>query len=318
MVRLGFVINFLHPFFTFFHLSSFMMFCRLGWQSIFFSESVFQNMSQILNCHFSEWEWHLKLRTNFPENKSQTRLRSTITRNVTNRYAPTTRLGRYITSHDQPTGRDLVYSLIDNLYTDFCKRLDRRHSCASFSQELPLSWRHTLSMELRFYWLTHIFCLQSGSRFRSRFPSQKPRTTFHVVGDINFFSSLCANVGPVICFFFFTPFRFASRSRRRQRSAWQFLSSTMNERFFWFPLVSLCSVPWANSPLSHLQATLMTPHICTVDAFSRMWIVLSPGPKSLRVLFFKFLSVFRGEFHFCQNVGGDFVLACNHHVPHVR
>ena len=213
-------------------------FCRLGWQSIFFSESVFQNMSQNLNCHFSEWEWHLKLRTKFPENKSQTRLRSTITRNVTNRYAPTMWLTHYITSHDQPTRWDLVYSLIDDLYTDFCKRLDRRHSWASFSQELPLSWRHTLSMELRFHWLTPIFCLQSGSRFRSRFPSQKARTTFHVVGDINFFSSLCANVGPVACFLVLFPLDllhevFGDRGRRDSSSLPPWMKDFFD--FHWCP-----------------------------------------------------------------------------------
>ena len=64
-------------------------FCRLGWQSVFFSESVFQNKFQNLDCRFSEWEWHLKLRTKFLESKSQTRFRSAITRSVPNKYAPT-------------------------------------------------------------------------------------------------------------------------------------------------------------------------------------------------------------------------------------
>ena len=136
--------------------------------------------------------------------------------------------------------------------------------------------------------------------------------------DINFLSSLCANVGPVACFLVLFPLDllhevFGDRGRRDSSSLPPWVQD-----FSDFPMVSWYFIPWANSPLSHLQATLMTPQICTVDPFSRLWIVLSPGPKSLGVLFFKFLSVFLGEFHFCQNVGGEFVLACNHHVPHVR
>ena len=156
-------------------------------------------------------------------------------------------LRRYITSHDQPTGWDLVYSLIDNLYTDFCKRLGRRPSWARVPQELPLSWRHTLSMELRFYWFTPISCLQFWSRFRSRFPSQKPRKTFHVVGDINFFSSLCANVGPVICFLVLFPLDLPhevvdDRGRRDSSSLPPWVHDFLD-----FPIVSLYFIPWTNS-----------------------------------------------------------------------
>ena len=54
---------------------------------------------------------------------------------------------------------------------------------------------------------------------------------------------------------------------------------------------SLFFVPRKNSPLIHLQATLQSPHNCTVGPSLQMWTVKCSGPKSLGVLSLIFFSI---------------------------
>ena len=108
-------------------------------------------------------------------------------------------------------------------------------------------------------------------------------------------------------------------------------------------IVASYFVPWANSPLIRLHAKLLSPHSCTVGPPTRVCTVVSSGPKSwvpfLKPLFFIFVfcfPVFRGEFHFMQDVCDEIVFVtrrsmlfsfthpvfttrptCGHHVPHV-
>ena len=50
-------------------------------------------------------------------------------------------------------------------------------------------------------------------------------------------------------------------------------------KIIWFcPMVSLHFVPRKISPLIQLQATLLSPHSCTVGPSSRVWMVLSLDP----------------------------------------
>ena len=107
-----------------------------------------------------------------------------------------------------------------------------------------------------------------------------------------------------------------------------------------FPIASLYFVLQANSPLTHLQATLLSPHICTVGPSPRVCTVMSSGPRSLGVfskslfslsLFFGCLCAV-GSF----NVGDELVFVhrralllsrnhpifltrstCGHPIPHI-
>ena len=54
---------------------------------------------------------------------------------------------------------------------------------------------------------------------------------------------------------------------------------------------SLCFLPTENSPLIHLQATLQSPHNCTVGPSLQMWTVKCSGPKSLGLLSLIFFSI---------------------------
>ena len=58
----------------------------------------------------------------------------------------------------------------------------------------------------------------------------------------------------------------------------------------------------------------MTPQICTVDPFSRVWTVLFQDPNLWRSFSWSSCLCSVGSF-ILVNVDGEFVLACNHHCP---
>ena len=105
----------------------------------------------------------------------------------------------------------------------------------------------------------------------------------------NFFVPLrqCRPSGLLLYYVLLFSVRRVSRSCRFSRSVWLLLSSTMGVKFFWIcPVISLFFVPWANSPLIHLHATMLSLHSCTVGLPSRVCSVVSSGPKSLGAFFF--------------------------------
>ena len=160
-----------------FHFSSFMELGRLGWSSITLSESVTQKMTQILNhCGF-DWESYerhlLKKRTlKFPQSQPQTRLPSTITRSIANRYAATLWHRRYRQSKGMINQQRRIRVI---RWLIFCTlRLWQRIRSKTLAS--------THSMKLRSYWFHPIFCLHLWSRSPLKLPSQKPRIAFHVVG----------------------------------------------------------------------------------------------------------------------------------------
>ena len=110
----------------------------------------------------------------------------------------------------------------------------------------------------------------------------------------NFFPlSLCSDVGPMVGFLIM----FSKNTCFTEPSIFEIGLATFfyhhGCRVFWTcPIFSSWYFgPRENSPTTHLQATLLSPHNCTVGPSRRVWIVVSAGPKSLCVWSLVFSSI---------------------------
>ena len=133
----------------------------------------------------------------------------------------------------------------------------------------------------------------------------------------NFPSSLCANVGPVVSFLIVLSVDMFHEVVNPRNWDGQSSFSTTSAGSFVLGQFSLCtSVPGEYSPLIHLHATLLSPHICTLSPSPRVWTVVSTCPMFLSVLsliffpipFTLFDSVFNGSFHSVKNKRDETVL----------
>ena len=146
----------------------------------------------------------------------------------------------------------------------------RRHGGTHFQKNGDLTDCHPCSS---FYPFDHNSAAALAVVFEAPVPEATRRFprrgTIFSVGIISSLS-LCSNVSNVVCLLVVLR-RSASRSCRCLRLARDLFSSTKSVRSYDFsPFVSLYFVPWSNSPLIHLHATLLSPQKCTVDPSSRV------------------------------------------------
>ena len=92
-----------------------------------------------------------------------------------------------------------------------------------------------------------------------------------VISSVNdFFSVLARQCQPSDLFPDCVLCRHVSRSCQRSRSVWRLSFSTMSAGSFEPVHFSVCFVPRGNSPLIHLDATILSPHKCTAGPSQRV------------------------------------------------
>ena len=133
-------------------------------------------------------------------------------------------------------------------------------------------------------------------------PSQKPLTAFHFSESLQiiFVSALHHHVGPKVSFLIVLP----------EDMCYEVVNLRSRIGNLSFPLWVQGLLYLANSfsvlllqiilTIDHLHATSLSPHSCTVGSPSRVWMVVSAGPRSVGVFSLTFFP-FSSPFHFTNS-----------------